>query len=182
MKPLVLPLALTLLASAFVVGCGRESGQADVENPTVYSKDGLRFKMPGNWHVSEDDAGEAVRSVSVNEPGHALLLIHIFPVQLAPELQVWARRFAKHTRDNARTDSVSNSVFGSVGAEGGFEMLSETFSVTHWGATTPHTREYRKRGFGKQVCLVLTQVSDEDRPRVSAGFQQVTGSLEYASP
>ncbi len=176
--PLVCVLAVALVPS--LLGCGGEV--ADTENPNAYAKDGLQFEMPGNWEVTEDAEAGPFRYLFVEEPGDALVVVQLFPAADAADLRGYAEGFSKQSAAATKTGTLSASSFGNVSTSDGYEMLTETFSISLMGETVPHTRNYRRKVCGAHVCFVIAQVADEDRADVVAGFTQLVSSLTYKAP
>lgn len=179
MRTMILAVAsLILLAS-----CGKtqEAVQADTGRPTSYAKDGLTFRMPGNWRVTEDEATPEVRYLFVEEPGEALVVVQLFPSQDAKDISTYARDFADASKDETKVGTFTSN-FGKPGSAGGYDTLRETFVVKAYGTTLPHTRDYRRKVFGDWTCFVVAQVADEDRAPVKAGFDQIVESLAYQAP
>lgn len=58
------------LALGLSLGCGEPSAQ--VSQPKLYSKDGVEFRYPGNWKVTEDASHPDFRYIIVESPGGAV--------------------------------------------------------------------------------------------------------------
>ena len=86
-KSIFLALALSLS-----LGCGEPSAQ--VSQPKLYSKDGVEFRYPGNWKVTEDASHPDFRYIIVESPGDAIFGIHIYPHVLAMGLKEYAQWYA----------------------------------------------------------------------------------------
>lgn len=165
------------VVSFLTSACGEP--RADTANPKSYERAGLRFEHPGNWQVSKDVDGDAVRYVFVETPGNALVIIQAIPEDAAPELADYARSFSGSAQETTSAVTFGASVFSEVTEDGGYQVISEQVEVTLLGEDIPHTRIYRRRRVGDRVCFVVEQVSEEDRARVVDGFEQIASSLRY---
>jgi len=79
-----------------VSGCGEP--KADVALPKRYSKDGIKFQHSGNWKISEELKEEGVfRSVTVESPGDALVVVQAFDAKNVLPLKEYTELFSKET-------------------------------------------------------------------------------------
>jgi len=178
------PVSFTTLAALVVLAAGLTLAscggkKADTAHPITYRKDGLSFQMPGNWRVTEDASEEGIRYLFVEEPGDAIVVVQLLGADDALGIAEYARSFAEQAKEGTDVGTLSASTFSRAGEAGGYETLRETFHMTLLGVTVPHTRDYRRRLFGDQVCFLVAQVSDEDRGLVTGGFRLITSTLTY---
>lgn len=170
--------ALVALLPA-LAGCERK---ARTDEPNHYSVGGVQFDYPANWKVTEDTELGAIRHIVVGTPGNALAIIQVYPAAEASDIRTFAEQFAAATKESVPLGEVTPSTFGEVVQSDGYEVLGETFSITVLGQRVPHSRTYRRKAFGDAVAFIITQVSDEDRADVMAGFEQLSQSFSFRQP
>ena len=180
MRFIVLPLCLAAGLLLSLAGCGDK--QADTGHPKSYAKRGLKFEMPGNWMVTEDAEEDGSRYLFIEEPGDALVVIQFVDESAGLDITEYARNFAASAGEETPIGQIDASKFSSVGSSHGGELLVERFSITLLGVSVPHTRQYHRKTFGKDQCFIVAQVADEDRAKVTAGFDQIVRSLTYERP
>jgi hypothetical protein len=174
----MIPLLCCVVAAVLAMGCGEESGQSGV--PQHYSEGGLNFDYPGNWAITRDTVAESIHHVTINSPGNAIISIYLFPEEAAPGIEEFAHALSSSiTDDDLMMGSLGESTFSTMELVGGYELMSEKFSVSIMNEIIPHTRTYRRRNLGDRICFIMDQVADEDRPKVKGGFEMVYGSLRY---
>ena len=153
-----------------------------IDNPRAYNNAGLEFEYPRNWKVTEDVQQEELRYLFVESPGDALLIIQIFSADDALDIQDFAKSFAQTAKEETPKSFLVDSVFGSVSKSGGYEILTEQFSMTLLRQKIPHTRTYRLKPVANRVCFIIAQVADEDRLKVTKGFELIFSSFKYSTP
>ena len=169
-----------VFVSLLLVGCGERS--VKIDNPRAYNNAGLEFEYPRNWKVTEDVQQEELRYLFVESPGDALLIIQIFSADDALDIQDFAKSFAQTAKEETPKSFLVDSVFGSVSKSGGYEILTEQFSMTLLRQKIPHTRTYRRKPVANRVCFIIAQVADEDRLKVTKGFELIFSSFKYSTP
>ncbi len=161
-----------LVCAVFFTGCAR---QADTGNPVRFTEGALTFDYPGNWKVSTNDPLGEGRLVMLEEPGSALLTVTAF----APGMEVSLKDYGANLKENM-TDSTLGLLMNikSRGVRQENEALELKFTVSVAGVRVPHTQEVTRHVFGNVTVFCMSQVSDEDRHLVQAGFDLVRGSLQ----
>ena len=72
-----------------------------------------------------------------------------------------------------RSGKMTPSTFGVPQMAGGFEVIQGKCSISVLGVITPHTRHFRRKQIGNEVCFLMSQAASEDYLKVSTGFDQV---------
>jgi len=85
-------------------------------------------------------------------------------------------------KDDTPLGSVPDSVLGNVNNSGGYEILTERFSIALLGEKVPHTRTYMRKSVANRVCFIVAQVANEDRSKVTEGFELIFSSFTYRTP
>ena len=168
------------LALGLSLGCGEPGAQ--VGKPKLYSKDGVTFSYPGNWKVAEDSHQPGFRYIIVETPGDAILGIHIYPEALAMGLKEYAQWYADDTSKALPIGRITTSAFAPTRMSGEFEMIKEEFSISLLGETIPHTRHFRRKQTGSEVCYLTSQAASGDYLKASPGFDQIVNSFTYRAP
>ena len=168
--------SLVLLAGLFAA-CGEKP--AEIENPRDYKKGKITFQYPGNWEVTEDVEQAGIRSVIIESPGDAVLILQTFPANLAPDIKTFAKIFAAELKKEVPVGEVGDSKLTPREKDSGFEVLKDNFALTLAGEKIPHTRFFHRKKIGQTVSFIVTQVSDEDLSLVEKGFAQVVSSAKY---
>lgn len=176
----IICIAFLVFVSPLFVGCGERSAETD--NPRAYNNTGLTFEYPRNWKVTEDSQQESIRNLFVESPGNALLIIQIYSADVALDIQEFAEGFAQSAKDDTPLGSVPDSVLGNVNNSGGYEILTERFSIALLGEKVPHTRTYMRKSVANRVCFIVAQVANEDRSKVTEGFELIFSSFTYRTP
>lgn len=170
---------LIILALLAHVGCEKV---AAVKTPKIYDKDGIYFKHPGNWKVTNDSQRDSVRFLFLETPGNATVAIQIYLATEALEIEGFARQFSSNVqKEMPRYMTVGNSTFGGPDDVDGYRSMTEQFSVSTLGEEVPHIRSYKQKQFGDKVVYVICKVSNEDEDFVDVGFDQIMSSLKYDS-
>ncbi len=173
---------ISLLAAVALlcVSCGETSAQ--IESPKSYDNAGLQFEYPGNWEVAEDVQQEHSRYLFVESPGDAILIIQVFSADDATDIKDYAKNFAQSAKNATPSLDFADSAFSSVDESGGYEILTEKFSVENLGVKIAHFRKYRRKVVSNRVCFIIEQVAEEDRDKVTKGFELIVSSFNYSIP
>jgi hypothetical protein len=169
-----------VIALLLLVGCGERFATTD--NPRSYNKAGMGIEYPRNWKVTEDTEQAGIRNLFVETPGNAIVIIQIYSAKDAFGIKAFAQNFARSAQEETAVGNVSVSRFSSVERSNGHETLTEPFSITVLGENVPHTRTYRRKTIDDKVCFIVAQVADEDRSKVTKGFEQIFSSFGYGTP
>ena len=164
---------ITLLVT---VGCER---RAKIEQPKNYDNNGVQFRYPANWRVTEDSQEGDLRHLHIETPGAAIVAIQIWHSSDA-DIRQFAKDFSSSATENtpkyARTKA---STFSEPIKGGAFETITEKFVVTVLTEEVPHVRRFLKKTIGGDSIFIIYQVADEDETLVSAGFDQIVSSFNY---
>lgn len=172
---------LLLGVALIVTGCGEPT--ADVATPKHYDKNGLTFQYPGNWKIDEDEELEGgIHHLILETSGDALVVVQLFPLELADPLEGYAREFSIQSNAALPFGKMVDSKFTPMPEKAGFARLQEDFSMKLLTETIPHLRRYGNRDFGGKRCFLICQVATEDLSKVQAGFEQIEASVDVAVP
>ena len=169
--------ACLVIAMLLLVGCGERS--ATTVGPRIYDRAGVEFEYPQAWEVTTDTQQAGPRYLFVETPGAALVIIQIHSADDASAIQYFAQDFARSAREETAVGNVSESTFGGVEEADGYEIVTERFTITLLGVNVPHTRTYRRKSIADNVCFIIAQVADEDRSKVTKGFEQIFSSFVH---
>ena len=161
-------------------GCGEEGARTD--QPRTYSQAGLSFEYPENWAVTKDETQEGLRYLFVESPGDAILIIQLYNAGNAMGIRDYAAAFAQSAKAETPVGTLVDLAPGRVVQSGGFEMLTAPFSISLLGEMVPHTRTFRRKRVADRTCFIVSQVADEDRPKVDAGFELIASTFQYQAP
>ena len=76
-----------------LIGCGERS--ADIKHPKSYFKNGLKFSYPGNWTITSDEGPASFRSITVETPGEAIVIIQIYDASEVTSLREYALKITR---------------------------------------------------------------------------------------
>jgi hypothetical protein len=160
------PVILLLLIALALPACERP---ADLSKTHVFSEYGIAFEYAANWNVKERENSSAARIIYIEEPGDALVIISVF----RGSARISPRGYA-----DAYASSLSDAIpFGLVKAKV-VPRTEETVDVTFTLASAvPHTANVTLHGFERVSVICLTQVADDNRKNVQAGFDLIRRTL-----
>ena len=151
--------------------------QAQISNPKEYANNGVSFKHPQNWKVTEDKRTSDLRYIFVETPGDALIIFQFYGIANDMELLGYANAFSGGAEEETPIGRFSPSTFDEP-VDG---RLKENLSISVLGQNIPHTREYLKYNYGNEVCFLVFQVADEDLTKTRKGFDLIVESFKYES-
>jgi hypothetical protein len=164
-----------LLAVVGLSGCERK---ARTDKPKHYDRQGVSFNYPGNWKIAEDSSELGIRSIEIETPGDAILIIQVYPAPLDDDLRTQAATFAEAMREEGTgLVSIGPSKSGTVKKWRGYERLSEKFTISAAGEAVVHKRAFLRKKVGDKQLFCIAQVASEDSHLVQPGFEQVLGSI-----
>jgi hypothetical protein len=189
-RPKPVRVAAALLAALLLFAC---EAAPEIQHPLTYSRDGISFRHPGNWSVTEDVANPGdprFRYLFVESPGSAIVIVHHYEPRLELSVQEFAARFARSEVEEAE-DLVRLGPSGLISARTGDsgpvrsvvagtsrERVEQSFSVSAAGAEVPH----RFRAFRVETdsgsAFLIAQAAVEDWDLVAPGFDLVLASFE----
>lgn len=160
-----------LVCAIFLAGCAR---QADVGNPVRFTEGALTFDYPRNWKITSNEPLGEGRLIMLEAPGSALLTITAF----APGADVSLKDYGANLKENMADSTLGLLMsFKNQGVRQDDEALELKFTVSVAGVHVPHTQEVTRHVFGNVTVFCMSQVADEDRQLVQAGFDLVRKSL-----
>jgi hypothetical protein len=168
---MMLSLRLTFLGAVLALagGCTR---QADMARPRTFRDAGIVFDYPGNWKITKNETNPYGRLIFVEEPGSALAILTVYGAAFDVSLEGYAEEFRKNIGTQVPFNMLRHS---SVAAREG--AIDCKYSLQFAGINVPHTANLTKHVFGDIKVICLTQVADEDRRLVDAGFGLVRKTL-----
>jgi hypothetical protein len=188
-RPTRLAIVASLLASLFFFACEKKP---EIQSPLSYAKDGISFRYPGNWSVTEDvePPGESgFRYLFVESPGSATVIVQYYNPGMDLGVEEFAAEFHKgtlaETEQFGRLGPLStlqvtsgNTVLVRALVGGSLrEGVERSFSISAVGEQVPHTSRAFKLDAGPATAFVVVQAATEDWDLVGPGFDLVLESL-----
>lgn len=172
-------LSWILICLALAVGFTGCERQADSANPVHFKEGTLAFDYPANWKVTSNDPLGEGRLVILGGPGSVLVTIAAFSPGVAVSLEDYGRMIKENM-----TDSALGILLRMKPQEGHTERESMEFrfTVSIGSVHVPHTQVLTRHVFGDATLFCMSQVADEDRHLVQAGFDLVRDSLNIMNP
>ena len=177
---------LVLVALLAAAGCER---RPDLEHPKRFDEGGVGFAYPGNWKVTAETSAEGavtIRSISLETPGAALVMIEEFKPAIRVELREFLEKLLHHmnkfaagktrglvTVENLSSEPVQRHLLGETRAG-----LRYRFRMAALGERVPHTFEGYSVALADRTLVLVAQAPDEDLHRVEAGFARIFESVE----
>lgn len=164
---------------------------ADLTAKADYSKHGVSFTYPGNWVLSETEAGSKdgskLHAMTVRTPSGAFVTIQSFDERMKLQVGSWADRLTKDYEQRfaalaqslevgARADT-ERQLFGEMRSG-----LSQSFTVRDGDRSEILRAELYVAEFPGGTATVLVQASAEDFERGKAGFDLVQDTLKWTRP
>ena len=88
-----------LLIIALLLSACQSKPYADTTQTARYERHGVAFEYPGNWELTETDAGSkdgsALHVVTVRTPTGAFLTVQSFEERMKLKVEAWAARLVK---------------------------------------------------------------------------------------
>ena len=167
--------ALTQLDDPF----GLDEPPADVASPAKYEGKSIQFSYPRNWKVTEDSREEGFRFISVESPGSASLMVHVYPKQDAVSLRDFVEWFSTATKHESSLSTTTTSFS---------DIESSAFSPSKKGVREISTtkisstvmsfiRDYYVIDTGDKRGFLITHAPEEDLATVKPGFDLILGSF-----
>ncbi|REJ79372.1 MAG: hypothetical protein DWQ47_01130 [Acidobacteria bacterium] len=178
-------ISLILLALLIVAGLSGCEEQADVRNSVEYKKDGIAFRHPGNWTVTEDIEDEVYRYLALETPGASWFVIHVYDKDEALELD----DFVDHISDSMQAElefgeveERDRSAIDRMIAGTTWNGVYEMFSYRTFGLSQRDIHEYYRVETETEVYFLISGAPEEDLWHVTPGFNQIYASIEFKSP
>ena len=180
MKNITLGLCLLLLP--FFSACEK---MADIASPQSYSKDGISFRYPGNWKITEEEVfeglGDKTKIINVESPGDAIVLICYYGFEVDQTLEGFAKEFTESMKGEIPLGKLGESRFSGItreGKAGQLQGVRNKVEIIFAGESIPHIQEFfalRKQG---KTAFIVCQSAEEDIEMTEPAFRQIVGSLE----
>lgn len=174
----LLPCALL----ALLFGCGEVAAS---KTTLSYENEGVSFRLPSNWEVTEDVEVEGFRYLFVETPGEAILTIHLYPADESFDLE----GYVASSMDNLTGEMPIGEI--SIGSNipivrevdtVEFAGIQSHFSIEILSIEVPHLVRHfsiTQEGFDINIS---EQVSAEDLHLVEDGFDLVLSSFTFVNP
>jgi hypothetical protein len=178
----------TLLA-ALLIAC---ETSPDLQRPQLYSRDGISFRYPGNWSVTEDvekPGASKYRYLFVESPGSALVIVQYYEPGVEQSVEEFAAEFHRKT-----LEEVAEVALGPVKAFSGHpgnavpvhaivagvrrEGIEHSYSVSAVGEQVPHRFRAFRVETGSGTAFLVVQAASEDWSLVAPGFELVLASFK----
>jgi hypothetical protein len=135
----------------------------------IYDKLDVRFHYPENWEVSDEQADEWPRAVTIQSPGTAFWSLHIYSLPASPvDLAAEAMRALKQEYEGVHVETLQCDVAGheALGYEMDFHYLDLIVRARVLGIQQ-----------ADRVFLILTQAEDGEFEGLERVFLAMTTSL-----
>ncbi|WP_085909008.1 hypothetical protein [Kiloniella majae] len=170
---------ICVLVLAFVLFACEEA--ADLSNSQSYVKDGVSFKLPGNWKVVEDITEEGFRYISIESSGDAVAGVSLFHNGVRIELEDYIDLIIENFNAELPVGSRNRGEvfeFTPDYKENVAKAIRNQFAITLASVEVPHTSDFYEMRTNSDFAIIFTQVSDEDKELIQKGFDQIINSFE----
>ena len=183
--------AFVIVASVLLLSACESKPFADLSQPSSFARHGVTFDYPGNWELTETDAGAKdgakLHVMTMRTPSGAFMTIQSFEERMKLRVEDWAerlgqdyeRRFAARSqvlepgaREAAQRDFMGETRDG----------LRQAFTVIDGERSASLSAELFVAEFPGGTSTVLIQGSAEDFEKGRAGFDFVLKSLKWTRP
>jgi hypothetical protein len=190
MRTLSRTAAAALLLALSAIAC---ETPPDLANPRLFWSDGLTFRYPGNWSVTEEveeEDGLRIRSLSVESPGNAIVLMSSFEPPVSMSLEEYAAEFRTAIAEEAgemgrvgpwqpvSAEALSSGSTSSRIRGVPHEGLEYIYTLSLLGTDVPHVVRIFRVETDVSTTFLLAQAPAVDWSRVAKGFQLVVESFE----
>ena len=158
---------------------------ADIASPQSYSKDGISFRYPGNWKITEEevlgDLGEKAKLLNVESPGDAIVVICAFDYASEQTLLEWATDFSLSMKSEIPFGEVGDSRFSDVtrmGKTGKIKGIKNKVELSFLGETVPHVQEFFSIRNKETSAFIVCHSAEEDLEKTEPAFRQIVGSFQ----
>jgi hypothetical protein len=179
----------TLLFALLFVAC---ETSPDLQDSRSYSRDGISFRYPGNWSVTEDvtEPGPSKnRYLFVESPGSALVAVQSYEPGLDLSVEEFAAGFHRKLIEGVEEVALLGPLKPFSGHAGNAvpirsmvagtprEGVEHSFAVSAGGEQVPHRFRAFRLETGSATTYLVVQAADEDWNLVAPGFDLVLGSF-----
>jgi len=180
----------TLWLALLSAGC---ETAPDLQHPRFYLSDGISFRYPGNWSVTEDVGGPDVltyRNLFIESSGSAIVVVQSYEPPIDKPLEDYAAEFHRAELESlgelARIgplqpfDGQAGAPVPVVARIGGLprEGVEYVFSIVALGAAVPHKLRAFKVETDSATTFLVVQAATEDWSSVAPGLDLVLESFE----
>jgi hypothetical protein len=184
------PKLVTFLLGAFLVAACESV--PELREPQSYSRDGISFRYPGNWSITEDMVRTGFprfRYLSLESPGSATVIVTCHEPRLDLSVEEFAAEF--HRKALEETEKLPLGPFEPFSAQTGKTVsvqsavggipthgVEQSFSISAGSQRLPHRFRAFKVESESATAFLLVQAADEDWDLVAPGFDLVLGSFQ----
>ena len=173
------------------LGACEDKPFADLNTTASFSQYGVAFDYPGNWELSESDAGvkdgAKLHVMTLRTPSGAFMTIQSFEERMKLKVEDWAERLCK---DYERRFAARSQVLETGSREAAQRTfmgetrdgLRQGFTVIDGERSASLSAELFVAEFPGGTSTVLIQGSADDFERGKAGFEHVLASLKWTRP
>lgn len=170
---------IILLFVFSIISCERP---ANISTLKTFHKNGISFKYPSNWDVTEDiGSSDEIRVIILETPGDAIFIFQIYGKKSGLNLNEFSQLFSEGASEEMPIGKMIGSKFSETKRTFGSRQLfsiGETFLVTILGEKIPHVREYFYISNEEIEVFLISQVAKEDLHYVKKGFDVVLKSFK----
>lgn len=164
----------------------------EVANPKAFEGDALRFEYPGNWTIedqtSEDMAGIAIETLTVNSPGDAIAVLTMTNPSGAMTLAGFAeeaitvreeeiKRIMGKAEGLAKLSKTRVSEIAPVSDSAVGQRIRHDFAISMVGEEVAHWGDFHHFAGDTWDVFVYTQAPHEDWKTIEPGFDQILKSI-----
>ncbi|MCM8533000.1 MAG: hypothetical protein NE330_17665 [Lentisphaeraceae bacterium] len=167
-------LSILMLSLLILVGCGERV--ADIKNPNLYFKSGLKLSYPGNWNITSDEKSDSFHQLILETSGDGIVIVQAVNAEGAKSLKEYANDFSKSMSNSVPIGKIVNLKTLTNNSDLSTE-INQTFSIEILGQKVPHNRKFALKKFGSQVCFLIFQISSEDASKADKGFELIHSTI-----
>ena len=160
-------------------GCERSP---DIKSTKNFNGINFSFTYPGNWKITEDVYIGNIRSITIESPGAAIVIIQDWPKKEFQyrTLKEYAYSLSVNAENETPFASISKNSFKDIETSipsGEIKGIRETFTASAYSEDLPHIRDTFLIKSKNNIVILLTQVATEDYKMVEPGFANVLNSF-----
>ena len=198
------PLLFICLITFFVTACERvdkaeqeKKQQAELIKAVTdipsqeFDKDGLSFKYPIGWEVTDDEVQDTVRYIFIQGPKDSVSIIQQFPIENAPTLEEFSTRYSEETQmvpvsldgDAAEASPavVAQSEFMIISRDlqgQSYEWIVERVPGSIGGVQTNDYREFFRKDSERFTTFLINQVNNDVITELEGSFELIFKTLK----
>jgi len=189
-EPMQLLAACAALMLAPLAGC---ETSPELRHPQAYSKDGISFRYPSNWSVTEDGetpGASRYRYLFIESPGSAIVIVQHHEPGIELSVEEFAAEFHRKAIEKIGevaqvgplkpfSGHAGNAVpIRAVVAGMPRKGIEYSYSVSGAGQQVPHRFRAFKVESASATTFLVAQAATEDWDLISPGFDLVLASFE----